>query len=244
MSDQIKALLAQAPFSFIGTILHLGAATMTGITIDDRTAVVHVDHVLHAPDIFANIEGQRITIQLAANVDPPAVGQSLAFFAEGRVFGESIAVAEIGRLPVEAVEPHATAALAAGAPAGAFTGVLQEMEQDRLREHAGTADAVVVGRVVSVEKAGPVTLSEHDADWWRATIDVYHVERGQVRPGRVRVLYANSLDVRWRNAPKPRASQGGVWILHQSPAGLRRIAPFQILHPEDYQPTQNLEMLR
>jgi hypothetical protein len=244
MSDEIKALLARAPFSFIGTILHLGAATMTDVTIDDHTAVVHVDHVLHAPDTFAGIEGQRITIQLALNVDPPAVGQTLTFFAEGRVFGESIAVAEIGRLPVDSVEPHVSAALAAGAPAGAFDGVLQEMQQDRLREHAAGADAVVVGRVVSVEKAGPVTHSEHDPDWWRATIDVYHVERGQVTPGRVRVLYANSSDVRWRRAPKPQPSQGGVWILHQSPAGLRRIAPFQILDPEDYQPTQNLEMLR
>src|SRR5712692_3181799 len=103
MSDDIKQLLEQAPFSFIGTILTLRAVTMTDLAVDDRTAVVHVDHVLHAPEAFARIEGHRITIQLAANVDPPEVGQSFAFFAEGRAFGDSIAVSEIGRLPVESV---------------------------------------------------------------------------------------------------------------------------------------------
>ncbi len=244
MSDDIKKLLEQAPFSFTGTILNLGAATMTNLAVDDRTAVVQVDHVLHAPDAFARIAGQRITIQLAADVDPPEVGQSFAFFAEGRAFGDSIAVAEIGRLPVESVEPHASLALASGATAGAFTGLLREMHQDKLREHMHAADAVVVGRVVSVEKAGTVTYSEHDPDWWRATIDVYHVERGQIKPGRVRVLFANSSDVRWRHTPKPKPSQGGVWVLHRTPVGLRRIAPFQILHPDDYQATQNLDVLR
>jgi len=89
MSDDIKKLLEQASFSFTGTILNLGAATMTNLAVDDRTAVVQVDHVLHAPDAFARIAGQRITIQLAADVDPPEVGQSFAFFAEGRAFGDS-----------------------------------------------------------------------------------------------------------------------------------------------------------
>jgi len=125
----------------------------------------------------------------------------------GRAFGDSIAVAEIGRLPVESVEPHASLALASGATAGAFTGLLREMHQDKLREHMHAADAVVVGRVVSVEKAGTVTYSEHDPDWWRATIDVYHVERGQIKR-QVRVLFANSSDVRWRHTPKPKPSQG------------------------------------
>jgi hypothetical protein len=236
MSDQ--RLFWRGAVSFIGTILHLGAATMTDVTIDDRAAVVHVDHVLHAPDAFASI-GVNALQQLAA-VSTRLRGAGLAF-CRGQAFGGQHCHRWSAGFH-SAVEPHATAALAA-VPGGAFAAI-QKVGKDRLREHMGAADAVVVGRVVSIEKAGPVTHSEHDPDWWRATIDVYHVERGQVRPGRVRVLYANSLDVRWRDAPKPRASQGGVWILHQSPAGLRRIAPFQILHPEDYQATQNLEMLR
>jgi len=244
MSEEIKKLLEQAPFSFIGTILHLAAATMTDIPVNERTAVVHVDHVLHAPDEFSRMEGHRITIQLSPDANPPTVGQSFAFFAAGLAFGESIAVTEIGRLAIESVEPHVNLALAAGATAGAFSGLIHDMQQEKLREHMLQADAVVVGRVVNMEKAGPSTLSEHDPDWWRASIDVSHVERGGIAAGKTQVLYANSLDVRWHRAPKPKAGQGGLWILHKAPNDLQMLAPFQIVHSEDYQPTQQLEVLR
>lgn len=244
MSDEaISVLLRQTSFSFVGTIEHLGAATMTNIPINERTAVVRVDYVLHAPPAFAGLQGQRITLQLSADKDPPAVGEAAAFFADGLAFGESIAVTEVGRLPVEAVEPHVSAAMAAGQP-GAFAALQSQVETQRLREHADSADAVVVGRVTKLEKVLGPAVSEHDPDWWRATLDVYHVEKGQVAPGEVTMLYANSLDVGWRTAPKPKASQGGLWLLHATQGDLRAAAPFVILHPEDFQPTQNLDTLR
>ena len=58
------------------------------------------------------------------------------------------------------------------------------------------------------------------------------------------MLFANSTDVRWYRAPKVTASQGGVWSLHATEGDLRSLAPFQILHPEDFQPTQQLDELR
>jgi hypothetical protein len=244
MSDAIKDLLERSTFSFVGSIVHVGAATMTDVPVDDHTAVVQVDHVLHAPAAFAHMEGHRLTVQLAPGADVPAVGQMLALFAEGVAFGESVAVKEIGRLPVEAVEPHANAALAAGAPAGAFSAMLHDMRQGKIRDHMAAADAVVIGRVVGIEKVGPSQSSEHDPDWWRATIEVFHVERGTIPGGNVQVLFANSTDVRWYRAPKVTASQGGVWSLHATEGDLRSLAPFQILHPEDFQPTQQLDELR
>ena len=86
--------------------------------------------------------------------------------------------------------------------------------------------------------------SEHDPDWWQATLEVQHVERGTVEPGPMSVLYANSLDVQWRAAPKPKASQEGLWILHATAGQLAEVARFQIVHPEDYQPVQSLDALR
>jgi hypothetical protein len=242
-SADIMELMRQAPFSFVGTIEHLGAGTMGSIPIGERTAVVRVDYVLHAPPAFAGLDGQRITLQLAAEREVPAVGDSAAFFAQGLAFGESIAVAEIGRLPVEAVEPHVAGALAAGQP-GAFVPLEEQLQAQRLRDHADNADAVVVGRVVRLERLFGAVRAEHDPDWWKATIDVFHVERGDVAPGEVAVLYPNSIDVRWRTAPKPKASQGGLWLLHATDGALRDAAPFALLHPEDFQPTQDLEALR
>jgi hypothetical protein len=241
VSDEaIIALLRDAPFAFVGTIEHVGAATMSDVPIGSDTAVVRVDHVLQAPEAFGALEGQRITMQLK---DPAQAGEQAAFFAQGLAFGESVAVTETGRVPVEAVEPHVTAGLQAGAPGG-FAALQRQVEASRLREHADQADAVVVGRVVGLENVREPAYSEHNPDWWLATIDVAHVEKGDVQPGPLGVLYANSIDVQWRRAPKPKASQEGLWILHATEGDLSETARFQIPHAEDYQPVQSLDELR
>ncbi|HEX9987546.1 MAG TPA: hypothetical protein VGE45_03605 [Chloroflexia bacterium] len=244
MSDPvIMDLMQRAAFSFVGTIEHLGAGTMSNVPIGERTAVVRVDYVLHAPPAFTGLDGQRITIELSADNDLPAVGDASAFFAQGVAFGESIVVAEVGRLPVNAVMGHAGLAIGAGEPT-AFASLEREADTQRLREHKDNADAVILGRTAKLERvSGPVT-SEHDPDWWKATLDVYHVEKGDVPGDQVETLYINSIDVRWRTAPKPKASQGGLWLLHATEGDLRAYAPFALLHPEDFQPTQELEDLR
>jgi hypothetical protein len=244
MSDSvILDLLRRAPFSFVGTVEHLGAGTMTSMPIGERTAVVSINYVLHAPPAFAGLEGQRITIELSADNELPAVGDAWAFFAQGVAFGESIVVAEVGRLPANAVMGHATAAAGAGEP-GAFSSLERETDTQRLREHMDSADAVILGRTAKLERVGGPVISEHDPDWWKATLDVYHVEKGDVPGDQVETLYINSIDVRWRTAPKPKASQGGLWLLHATEGDLQAYAPFALLHPEDFQPTQELDDLR
>jgi hypothetical protein len=239
-AEDITGLLAQAPFGFVGTVEHLGAATLSSVPIDESTAVVRVDLVLQAPQTFAGLEGQRITLRLK---EPIQEGEQATFFAQGLVFGESIAVEEVGRLPVERVEPHLMAGAAADDPPD-FGALRRRVAVDRLREHADGADAVVVGRGVWRDDVLRPPYSEHDPDWWRATVDVVHVERGDIAPGPLGVLYANSLDVRWRTAPKPKASQEGLWILHATEGAAHEAAPFQIIHPEDFQPVQSLDDLR
>jgi hypothetical protein len=238
----LTELLRKAPISFVGTVENLGAATMSDVPIDERTAVVFVDHVLHAPEPFVGLEGHRVTLQLADDGEPIAEGQSATFFAEGLAYGETVALKEVGRLPVDAVEPHVMRAVEGGEPA--FAALEREVEADRFREHADAADAVIVGRVMGLQNVGDPPRSEHDPDWWKATIDVVHVERGDVAPGSVEVLYPNSLDVRWRKSPKPKASQEGVWVLHATEGALREFAPFRILDPQDYHPVERLEALR
>lgn len=242
-SKVIPNLLRQSAFSFLGTIEHLGAATMADVPVDGRTAIVLVEQVLHAPEAFSQIANSRVTLQLAAKGAALKVGDRAAFFANAVAFGDSLALAEVGRVPTSAVEPHLGAAAAAGGPAP-FLDFQAQIDADRLREHAAAADAVVVGRVAKLESVSKKGFSEHDPDWWKATLDVDHVEKGNAKPGKLAVLYANSLDVRWRSAPKPKAAQGGLWILHATAEPLSKLAPFQILHPEDYQPAQALDTLR
>lgn len=241
--DQITALLRDAPISFIGTVTHLGAATMTDVPIDERTAVVTVVQVLHAPAALAHLEGHRVTLQTAADAPPPPVGQTDVFFAQGRAFGESVALTEVGRASLDEVEPQIQAAAQAG-ERGTFAPALRQIETQRLQDHAAGADAVILGRVVRLEKVTGPPTREHHPDWWRATMEVQHVERGDVGAGTVQVLYPNSVDVRWAMVPKPKASEEGLWILHATTGALRETAPFQILDPDDYQPVQQLQTIR
>jgi hypothetical protein len=241
--DEIKALMRQAPFSFVGTVEQLSASTMANAPIDERTAVVRVEHVLHAPPGFMGLAGQRITVQLSADADPPALGDSQAFFAEGTAFGESIAVREIGRLPVDDVEPRATAAAEAG-HAGAFGDLSAQIAAEDLQAHAAEADAIVVGHVAGLARAVIHSASEHDPHWWKATVEVQHTERGDVGGDEIEVLYPGSRDVRWHQAPKPKPGETAVFLLHATEGDLHEVAPFQIEHPEDLQPLQALDTLR
>jgi hypothetical protein len=222
--------------------MHVGAATTSHIAIDEKTAVVRIDHVLHAPDAFARMEGHQITVQLSLAEDTPAAGESLAFFTQGLTFGDSMAVTEVGRLSVEAVQPHAQMAAEAGKTAGAFDALAAEVDNDAFRARAAGADAVVLGQITGIEKIDPSGRSEHDPDWWQATINVTHVEKGGLKVGPVKVAFANSRDVRWHHAPKPRAGQTGLWLLQKGDGA--NSAPYQILDAHDMQPTQQLDVLR
>jgi hypothetical protein len=240
-ADPVVKLLKQSSMSFVGTVERLGAATMTDVPVDNHTAVVRVDQMLHAPDAFASLAGAPITVQLAAKAPLPKEGEQLTFFANGLAFGSSIAVTEVGRLSASEVAPHMARAAQTGA--GAFSDAIAEVESEQFRMHAKSAQAVILGRVTALEKAEDSLALEHDADWWIATVDAYQVAKGPLKPGEIEVLYANSLDIRWHTAPKPKAGQEGLFILHATDRTLSGLAKYQIVHPEDLQPVQNLSAL-
>ncbi len=239
----IVDLMRESAISFIGTIAQLGATTVAELPVDDRTAIVEVEQVLHAPSSFLNLSGSRITLQLRSEAAVPPPGQRIAFFANPVMFSRTLALAEIGRLPASEVDPRIAAAAETGAPSplADLQGILAT---ERLRDHVAHADAVVVGQVLGLAKSQPSRYTEHDPDWWVATLGVRHVVKGDVGTGPLPVLYANSNDVRWYSKPKATAGQQGVWILHGTSGALRDLAPFQLADADDYQPIQQLDQLR
>jgi hypothetical protein len=238
---EVLGLMSRAGISFIGTVQRIAEATLD-IATDDHTAVVRVDQVLHAPPPLTNLAGREITVQLASDAEVPQPGERAAFFTDPVAFADSIAVTEVARRPVEVVEPDVSRALATNLNPQVHFG--RQLRLEQVRSHAAEADAVVVGRVRGLQKAGPTRFSEHNPDPWQATIDVNHVERGDLSEGDVIVLYYNSLDVTYRACPKPKAGQEGLWLLHATEGDERDLAPYVIPHPEDYQPAENLTALR
>ncbi|HEY0632787.1 MAG TPA: hypothetical protein VGC98_12085 [Thermoleophilaceae bacterium] len=248
MADEsIKQLLAKSSVAFTASVEARGEAGVGGVEPDDRTVVVQVGELLHAPPNIAMPAGSRVTVQLSPDLPELAVGDRATFFANGWVYGDNLAVTEVGRAsPEDAAAP--TARLAAlDIPVSPVRAAVAELEDDKVVEHAEEADAVVRGHVVglnAVPTAG--APREHDPIWWVATLQVDLVERGELPggSGTVDVLYANSLDVHWREAPKPKAGESGMWLLHRAPDDLSEHAPFQVLHAIDLQPSLNLELLR
>jgi hypothetical protein len=246
----IKDLLASSNLAFTGAVEQVGKSTVGGIEVDDRTVVVRVAQLLRGLPGIGLPQGSRVTIQLSPDLPPLEPGEQATFFADGWVYGDTLAVTEVGRAPVE--ETAAPTAELAGVEEAVspVEAAAAELADDELVEHARGADLVVRAQVTAlaqVPKEGPP--KEHDPDWWIATLEADVVARGELPDateagGVVSTLYANSLDVRWREAPKPKAGQGGLWLLHRAREELSGFAPFELVHPIDVQPSIQLDLLR
>jgi hypothetical protein len=234
----MRGLLASAAVAFTGVIVRRPGSTVPEVPADDRTAVVEVDGVIKAPPALGLSPGTTMTLRLSADLPVLAAGDRATFFATGWVYAETLALLEVGRLPAD---DAGGPAVAAGGPA-----LLADIGQEEVLTHARAADAVVRGRVVSLAQApGSGSPREHDPEVWIAVLAVDLVAKGDIGAAdQVTALYANSLDVRWRSALKPKANQAGLWLLHRPPAGWPPVAPFAVLHGIDLQPSLQLDLLR
>lgn len=236
----LKEMLASSELVFSGTVKAVRASELPELPVDDRTVVVEVGETVQGPLGVAPTPGSRVTVQLSPALPLLEPGESATFFVTGWVYGDTLAVQEVGRTVVAEQAPRSLG------PA-ALEAARAELADEELVQHAREADAIVRGHVVGLSKApvqGPP--SEHAKDVWIATIAVEQVERGELPPPTetVSVLYANSRDVRWRRHPKPKAGQAGLWLLHRAPADDAALAPFELAHPIDVQPSMRLDTLR
>jgi hypothetical protein len=234
----LASLKRQSQLVFLGTIEKVGAATEANIPVDDRTAVVRVDRVLRSTDQFRALNGREVTVQLRPE-QPAAKGDTAVFFARSWLYGKSLAVVEVGR---------GDAKEAAG-----LTRKMQEVEakedDEKLGGRVATAELIVLGTVTRVRPApgekGPIT--EHDPDWWEATIAVESVEKGHL-PSELRVLFANSTDEMWIDSPKLRQGMTALFLLRrdQQEKGMPvlRRPGWTALDPLDVQPPARIARLR
>ena len=132
---------ADAPFVFEGSVKSVSDSNVSAVPADERTAVVQVDHVRHAPRALAGFAGKEITLRMAPN-EKLAAGDKAIFFTDSLVFADRLAVQSMGHDPLVATE--AKAALAGASP------VVQQ-----LRRRIDQAQAVVSGQVTEVRPDTP-----------------------------------------------------------------------------------------
>ncbi len=226
-NPSVTRLLGEARFVFTGTAEWNGASSLSFIPAGGETAVVRVDRIHLATPVLQNQVGQHVTVVFAAGAPPEIEGRPRVFFTNPFLYGETIAVREVGHIeaPEDINALHEQVAH-----------MTEEFQDERLREHLGSAEAVVLGRVIGLKSAGHVSaaeVSEHDPDWWIATVQVVRSFKGDLK-GEIAFRYPNSRDVAWYRVPKPREGEEAIFILHRDDrhAGRTHLA---ILHPEDVQ---------
>lgn len=254
----------QARFVFKGTVVKLKSAAMPGVPTTERTAVVRVDEIIQAPEALRDTVGQNITVQMGGRKTVKR-GDQAVFYANGWLFGEGIAV--------QSIDHHAAAKMPLALAAAVGGDPVEKLAQQDAQVRFEGADVVLSGRVKSVSlpaeaaagfkmaaTAGETTISkpisEHDPLIQEAEIEVDAVHKGSHSAKTAKVRFPNSRDVKWYKAPKFRAGQEGIFMLHKgetkkapqrAAAGMLAAAAvstevsddsYTALHPADFQPAE------
>ncbi|MGA7341245.1 MAG: hypothetical protein WBE72_18175 [Terracidiphilus sp.] len=231
----IRELTDQSGFVFEAEVEQLGASSARGFTATKESAVVRVTSILRSPPALANFVGHTITVQLnpSGNIAP---GDRAVFFTHGMHYGESLVVAEIGR------------AAAGDSTMGAqIQNAAAAAHRDQLTQRLAQAELVISGvasEPTAYAAGQPQPVSEHDPDWGTSTIAVESVEKGSHGEPTKDILFARSMDIVWYRAPKVKAGDRGVWLLHRRDPSGKSVPDLAIVHPLDFQPATELENVR
>jgi hypothetical protein len=232
----------ESTFTFVGTVKERNAATMAEeVPVTQSTAVVHVDAVLQAPPMLANRAGTDITVLLS---DPEQVqeGQQATFFTTGWIYGEDIAVQEVGHEEGSVDDERAAelAALSPGTP---------ENRTHRLQQRLAEADVVVAGMVSEIKfPEGYNTqglVSEHAPLLREATIQIETAYKGDLpaEQDTIKAIFFASQDVRWYRTPILAVGQKGIFVLDKREIRELQREEFAALDPLDHQPPEQRDLI-
>ncbi len=241
-SGLLEELVQKSTYMFRGTIEKLNAATMPIVPVTESTAILRVDEVFQAPQILNDFTGHTITLQLNT-LRSAKEGSQAAFFANGWLFGDSIALQEVGQLEVG----RDTSALRKQ-----ISAAIQNVEDQGLQSLLAEADLVVIGIVSKtgiVPEQGKAGIPSFDnLEWRKAIIRVESVEKGQLPTKTVTVFYPSSNDTAWYRSPKFPLHQSGLWILHTNQMELLhiedKVTGYTALDARDFQPEDQVERIR
>lgn len=233
ISDSSKAnlqeLVRKSSFIFVGTVKRLNASTVPIVSADEKTVTVHVDEVVYNAGVVTDIVGSEITLQLQT-AGSMKENERAVFFTNVTTYGESIAVAEVGHTSTEGLEAARTQ----------IKDTLARVPNEQLSKRIAQADLIATGTVIAVHPTAETQqhppASEHDPQWWEATLKVQSVEKGPAQKGDVVFFFPHSDDIRWFASPKFKEGQQGVFLLHRGEDTNLRTPGFTALNPLDFQP--------
>lgn len=212
------AMMRQADLIFVGTVAAVGAASMAGVPVSQRTLSVTVDAVLEKAAAVRLGAGDTVTVEAAAP-GVLAVGQQATFYTRAWLFGRGIAAQEVGHETMAARRSAAALVLLQDS----VSRVRRQVSDSTLQARIRAADIVVVGRVETIRPASLVAIpggrrrvTEHDPAWQEAIVVIETMIKGAAPADqRVVVRFPGSLDVAWRAMPRYAVGQEGTFLLRR-----------------------------
>jgi hypothetical protein len=207
LSQDEATLLRESTIVFNGTVVKLAATSFEEVPVSSETIVVRVESIMKKPTAVALKPADNVTVEVK---DPRAYqpGSRATFYTDTWMLGSGVAVKEIGHI----AQSGAAAATSLQLPQS-------RSDDDQLRTRLRAAEAVVVGRVLSVRPwqaakavAAHSHISEHDPNWQEAVVQVRSTLKGSTG-NRLIVRFPGSRDVAWANAPKFKPGQAATLIL-------------------------------
>jgi hypothetical protein len=225
LQASIVRLARQSRFVFTGTVERAEASSLSALSAGPSTAVVRLERVHRSAPALRNQAGEEVTVIWHAGRAPERESERLVFFTDPVLFGESVAVREVGHVSVP--DDH-------DALHTLFEGLRDDIEAERMRNHAEQADVVVFGVVTGTHSTSEAESpwSEHDPRWWVAHVETRELLRGDVDKDDVRIRFPNSRDVRWYRVPKLTEGLEAVFLLHRDGLDVGG-ATLAVLHPDD-----------
>jgi hypothetical protein len=237
-SSTFDDLVKQSTVIFRGTITHPRNKGLVRVDSTEETAVVHVDTVYYLRGGGMKLDGQDIALK-AQEVSEADVGKPMVFFAKSWLYGASVALAEVGRIPGDskfAAKPQIVESL-------------QRVKNNRILYRISLANLIVIGKVSDVDSADELSdlpPSAREALKF-ATIQIDSVEKGQYTSKSVKVLFPQSAEPRWR-MPRYHRGQEGIWLLQRNQTErkgpLYGIPAYTALDSDDFHPKDEVEEMR
>src|SRR5215212_759574 len=200
--------ILDAPLIVRGTLVGADSPTLPLPSPNGQVVRLLVKDTMRGADTIGSFNGQEIILGRTTT----SQRKEGVFFIRPIAYGKTLAAEEIGEIDPPADE-HAFAAQIAR--------VHQQDQENKLVARAASAEATIVGQVLSVRRVreNGVVPSEHDPEWAVARVLVVRTLKGQPRSGEcaqgacVDVAFAQSDDIRWFRSPKVVVGQQNVILL-------------------------------
>ena len=241
-NELITDFLRGSQFVVAGSVGQAGTANVRIVSPSANVGTFKISEILHGPSVLRGFAGKEITVMFDES-KPIRAGESMVLFAKSWLYGDNLAVIEVGRM--DEMEPDKTHTDIADAQ--------RAVADEKLSRRIALAELVITGKVDKTEPASEeisrrMPITEHMPEYWVAEIAIKSVEKGRHEGKRVSIYFPASHDVTWHRAPKFTPGQEGIWILQrdQQEMGWRsmRLPGLTALAPLDFHALEHLTRIR